>query len=211
MRVRIFWHPVEETLSHFSYEKITRAAILNAHYVYGLYLTFSILKYPYVITLEDDIEPGPDFYWYHLSLWEETVKPNSTTLAIGAFSHGPRHDCHYIVPKLTKSGNCTMRDMNVLLKESYFPGWGVGFGVNLFLQYYSVWVQRTTKEEIYDGTLLRLFKGGHYHSLIPCSFRVRYLPNKGVNGEGWHFIQLLPQLKHWFVPPRGRSYSVKNG
>ena len=68
---------------------------LNAHYLWGLYLMFSINKLDYAITLEDDLEPSSDFLMWHTHM-RPLLLSRPQLFAVLAHPHGPVHDCNFI-------------------------------------------------------------------------------------------------------------------
>ncbi|KAL9649443.1 hypothetical protein ABK040_000682 [Willaertia magna] len=74
VKIKVYFHTYFYNSSDklFNLEKkgYSIARKLNTHYIFGMYLILHIWKYNYIITLEDDLEPTPDFYRYHFSLYQ---------------------------------------------------------------------------------------------------------------------------------------------
>ncbi|KAG2381372.1 hypothetical protein C9374_006361 [Naegleria lovaniensis] len=183
------------------------------HYSYGMYLLISLFKYPYVITLEDDLQPSPDFYLYHKTLYRDVYVNNifnnkESIFSIGAYTHGPIVDCKFLMARLLNEGTiCSLKHMNQLVTELYFPGWGSGIESSIFWEYWSIW--KNHPHIIYDG-LLAILKRNRF-TLIPCSPRIRLLRNMGTNGPAnhrWDFY--LSLFGRWTNATVERHYEIIN-
>ncbi|KAL9647935.1 hypothetical protein ABK040_008206 [Willaertia magna] len=217
VKIRVFFHPFWHNIRQLGIEHIppTTARTLNTHYVYGMYLGLHIMNYPYVITIEDDLEATVDFYRYHLSMYEwiynrsDADIDRSKVFAICTFAHGPIHDCNYITPKLMNEGLCQVKDVDTLLKEPYFGSWGSGIHKSSFWEYWSVWKDNLNR--VYDGVLWGLRNYGSRFCITPCSPRVRLIPNQGTHGTAekkWD--RFLSSLARWNTPPIKRKYKFLN-
>ena len=216
VKVKIYFHPILSDLRNLGLDKrnLDTGLVLNSHYVYGLYLLTHKLDYPYVITLEDDLEPTPDFYRFHYSLYhfvfgkQASYYNSKKIFAIGAFSHGPIVDCISLAAKLSndETHKCGNKAVHQLVEEDYFPGWGSGIPKESFLEYWGDW---KSNRHIYDYGMSMLRSGENRYTLVPCSHRVRTIANAGINGQNsgrWdHYIS---QFAQWNEKPLNRIYYV---
>ena len=213
VRIRIFFHPYYHSIKTLGMDdgKSSTPKTLNTHYAYGMYLHLKVMNYPYVITMEDDLEVSPDFYRYHFSLFHRIYKENrfgnrERIFCIAAQSHGPYHDCNFITTKITGTGECLLGDVQMLILEDYFPGWGSGVPASSFWEYWSVW--KDFDSMVYDGIMWGLRNYGERRCVVPCSPRIRLLPNKGTHagGEVLTWASYLASYAKWQVPPLKRRY-----
>ena len=191
VKIRIYFHPIRHNLGTFNMKNPPRNTLMTLHAVFGLYLLFHKLKYPYVIFLEDDIAPLPDFYNYHLSLFTKTIEPSSKYIAIASHAHGTAHHCNYMASSLYHEGLlqikpnpltnlCQLSHLDHLVRESYLPIWGVGIPKRLFHRVWNAWRQG----EFFLGPLLNMLMREDEVVLTPCSNRIGRIKNEGVNGGG---------------------------
>ena len=212
VQMRIYFHPYFHNIKNLELgTEVTRPLVLNTHYTYGMYLLMKLFKYKYVITLEDDLEPSADFYRYHFSLnyliYEKNYYSNKKDIfAVSAVAHGPKSDCLFIRSRLLHEGDkCQIEDVHQLLAEPYFPGWGSGIAEHIFDEYWSIW--KDDREAVYDGILWMLRQNRLV--LVPCSPRVRLIPNRGVHGDvGGAWDSYLTQLPRWNAPAKQRVYEI---
>jgi len=127
----------------------------------------------------------------HLS---EYANLHPDILSIQSYPHGPHHDCHWIESKLLGRGECNAVDASVLFANKYFSSWGCGIPLKTFLLFVAVW---DFQGMIYDEILgiMSCASNSNFYSLTSCKPRSKYIPNTGINGEGfakWDFkIPLL--------------------
>nr|CAG4712524.1 unnamed protein product [Naegleria fowleri] len=220
VKTRIYFHAFHSNLKTlldsyvphlFNIEMIFKKSIkLLTHAMYGLYLAFVKYQYPYVITLEDDIKPLPDFYNYHRSLYTLTLddSPQNPYYTVSAYAHGSYHHCRYISGSLfseklfskqeeeeyekrvlRKQGpiiQCRMQDTDQLVLEEYHAIWGSGIPRRVFQRLWHVWIGATVLKQhsqYFLGVLLRDLRKPHERTITPCSNRITRLANMGENGE----------------------------
>lgn len=221
MKTRVYWHVYSRDLerwpalrNHSTYLE----TVLSTHYLYGMHLVFRIFDYSYMITLEDDLLVSPDFYDYHRSLYRFAIY-NETIFAVASQSHGPVHDCNYIAHKLSGSGVCNVTAVSTLLLEKYTPVWGIGLPRKVQAEYIEIFqdpqARRNTRKQSGGATLHRLV-GSERFVIVPCSPRVKHIPNQGVHGQGtrhrWtHELTLQGWTPHMpAVQVEERKYSFLN-
>ena len=219
MHVRIYLHPYTRSRSGLGFHGWdTGVHRLNSHYLFGLRLALLTLDFGYVITLEDDLLPSPDFLSFHQDL-SAVAEADRNIAAILAYPNGPLHDCHFIAPKLsssttplnhtllapdhpppapptpatptaTRGGKCAADAADHLYSDDFFAGWGGGIPRHTFYRFLPAW----NFSGIYDGILNGLLGDG-MHTLAPCQPRVRIALNTGLHGvshERWD---------HWLYHP----------
>jgi len=223
MHVRIYLHPYTRSRSGLGFHGWdTGVHRLNSHYLFGLRLALLTLDFGYVITLEDDLVPSPDFLSFHKDL-SAVAESDRDIAAILAYPNGPLHDCHFIAPKLSAStavpnltcptlphppsapptsaaprattgGKCAADAADRLYSDDFFAGWGGGIPRHTFYRFLPAW----NFSGIYDGILNGLLGDG-VHALAPCQPRVRIAINTGLHGvshERWD---------HWLYHPKSSS------
>ncbi|KAG2382318.1 hypothetical protein C9374_005520 [Naegleria lovaniensis] len=222
VKMRIYFHAFHTNLKTLlnSYEPnlfdvgmlFKKSVKLLTHAMYGLYLAFVKYQYPYVITLEDDIQPLPDFYNYHRSLYTLTLEdsPQNPYYTVSAYAHGRYHHCRYIsgslfseklfskheeqefenqqrqIKESTKTIQCRMQDTDQLVLEQYHAIWGSGIPRRVFQRLWQVWISATVLKkhsQYFLGVLLRDLRQPHERTITPCSNRITRLANTGENGE----------------------------
>ena len=216
VKVKIFFHAYGNSLKQLGipHEPNTIPKILNTHYSYGLYLTLKMMDYPYVLTMEDDLEVSPDFYRYHVGLYQQIYVDNKygnreTIFSITPYPHGRIHDCKFIASKFADRDACGLKNVDSLILEDYFPGWGSGVTKSAFWEYWSVWKEQM--QHVYDGMMSRIRKYGDRKSIIPCSPRIRTLPNDGTNGRSnYKWANYLSQFASWDRDAFSRNYKFIN-
>ncbi|EFC36390.1 predicted protein [Naegleria gruberi] len=216
VKIKVYFHPYLTDMRSLGMDKLKQdiGLILNSHYIYGMYMLTQKLDYPYVITLEDDLEASPDFYRYHYSLYhlvygkEANYYDSKKIFAITAFTQGSTVDCHFLVDKLKndKSSKCGIHSVHQLVEEDYFPGWGSGITREIFMEYYSQW---KVNGRIYDYGMSQLRVSEQRYTLVPCSPRVRTIANEGVNGgNAGRWDHYLTHYAKWDEQPLDRIYYV---
>ena len=241
IKTRIYFHAFSNNLKNYLGPKFReeflamRTTKLVTHAMYGLNLLFNKFKYPYVITLEDDIGPLPDFYNYHLSLYKLTLEDSvfNPYYSVTAYAHGVQHNCKYISTTLYQEGlilskiddpslkECRFQDLDQLVIERYHAIWGSGIPRKVFNRLWNVWTKAVfNPEENYLGTLLRDLRKPHEKIISPCSNRITRFENHGENGNDarirfWTLAfkpctryQSTEQVKNW--KPDDRKYKVVN-
>ena len=222
VKIRIYFHAFKNSLQNlmgpnfdnaYTQEKSTK---LLTHALYGLYLCFVKYKYPYVITLEDDIIPFSDFYNYHRSLYKHTINEASPYFAISSYAHGMTHNCRYTASALYSAGlinniprgfrgfteHCKLTDVNHLVMENYYAVWGSGMPLRTFKRLFITWLYLPIKSNHFLGSLLRDLRRHDERMISPCSNRISRIDNVGMNGESWYDQQENPR---WWVVAAGMS------
>lgn len=181
----VVWHPFlidKRQWNLNDHQKMT------AHFAYVLYMAIHQLNYSYAILFEDDLLPGPDYYQYHLGVWDQTIL-NFDITSVSSYSHGPRHDCQYLRDKLLHTGgDCMANAADQLFTDTYFVGWGAGIPRHTFYDIMHIWHRDSSM--VWDGAILeiQMYRGGY--TIVPCMPRVRYLPNIGLHGIGYERWEL---------------------
>jgi hypothetical protein len=100
--VRVYFHSVENDAQQLGFPRTESGASqfhhvikLNSHYLWGLYLMFSVNAVDYVVTLEDDLEPSRDFLQWHTHMRPFLLKKREV-FSVSSHPHGPVHDCTFI-------------------------------------------------------------------------------------------------------------------
>ena len=216
VKIRLYFHPykynmkqiVSPTPEQFLGKKTAK---LTMHTMFGLYLIFIKLDYEYAITLEDDIKPLPDFYNYHLSLYEKTLEDSDQNpyYVVSAFAHGTQHHCKYVRPAIFKEGllpihekgeinpeleRCGFGDVENLVLERFNCVWGSGFPKKVYLRMFQVFKTYSIhKGTHFLGTMLRDLRKPNEVAIEPCSNRATRLRNNGENGRD------NDDLRYWII------------
>lgn len=211
VKVRIYWHSARLDLLawNISPSRMTTTVAVNTHFLYGLYLTLRILEYPYVITLEDDIEPGPDFYHFHKSLYTHTTSHESKFVSLTPSPNGPNSECRLAGRLLNdRDKDCTQDTRNTLVTDDYFGGWGAGIPDRILDRFMGFW-RSIMQEYVYDGLFITLMRDGE-RLMAPCSIRARWVPNVGTHGgdKKPRWESLIP-MREWIDwPENNRTWVV---
>ena len=241
IKTRIYFHSFHHNLKSYLGDQFQdtflkkRTTKLVTHAMYGLNLLFNKFHYPYVISLEDDIGPLPDFFNYHLSLYNLTLddSPSNPYYSIQAYAHGSRHHCKYISSSLFQEGiitdhgadalieKCRFKDVDHLVLEQYHAIWGSGIPRKLFNRLWNVWTRAVfSPDDTYLGTMLRDLRKPNERSVSPCSNRITRYENHGENGREYRtrfwtisekpstFYQNTESVKNW--KPNQRTYKMLN-
>ncbi|EFC36603.1 predicted protein [Naegleria gruberi] len=204
VKMRIYFHSFKHTSQNFVKDKklyakaiIKQSFKLFAHASYGLYLCLIKFKYPYVITIEDDIKPLPDFYNYHRSLYRLTLSEKSPFLSVLVSPGGINLICNFVNTLLHDAGIienmpydsmglkhqvCSVDDVDHVVPEVYHTIWGSGISYRLFRRMWFTWFRLPNRFDFFLGTMMRDLRKKNERNIIPCSPRVQQIANAGMNG-----------------------------
>ncbi|KAL9654286.1 hypothetical protein ABK040_010317 [Willaertia magna] len=224
VKMKVYFHSLKHDLkqllgNEYKEEYLAKTtAKLTEHCIYGLYMLYYLYNYPYVITLEDDIAPLPDFYNYHLSIYSKTLQEETSYYAVASHAHGINHNCNFIKGSLLDLPNnsCRVRDVYQLILEPYFAVWGSGIPKKIFKRLWQVWIDLSVKgDKGYLGTILTGLRKPNERTISPCSNRITRIPNVGVNGEDlsiryWNYVEQAASFFQTLelVRPQERKYKI---
>jgi len=178
------------------------------------------------------LKPLPDFYNYHLSLYNRTlIEDHNSIIAISSMVQGADHHCNYIKQSLfyeeivvrPKTFNeqlvkCSFSHVNSLVQQTYFTIWGSGLPKRIFKRLWTTWQKSTQDKSLFLGTLLSRLRKPHERMLSPCSNRITRLQNEGVNGFSaglryWDVSEQPATFYQLVVPkekrqPNSRQYTI---
>ncbi|KAF0982682.1 hypothetical protein FDP41_011612 [Naegleria fowleri] len=104
VKMHIYFHNFERNLRNLLGDRFDPSFLdmkipkMSTHAIWGLHLLFVKYSYLYVITLEDDLKPLPDFYNYHRSMYHLTLDPSPSNIyiAVSSHAHSMSHHCRFI-------------------------------------------------------------------------------------------------------------------
>ncbi|KAG2393813.1 hypothetical protein C9374_003577 [Naegleria lovaniensis] len=104
VKMHIYFHNFERNLRNLLGPRFDPSFLdlkipkMSTHAIWGLHLLFVKFNYLYVITLEDDLKPLPDFYNYHRSMYHLTLDPSPSNIyiAVSSHAHSMAHHCRFI-------------------------------------------------------------------------------------------------------------------